>query len=71
MKLIVELAAEDEIPALVNIHDVPLARAFAKRIIGLNAGVIVFDGPTADLTTEALERIYGGAVPGSLAGASG
>jgi phosphonate transport system ATP-binding protein len=70
MQLIVELAAEDEIPALVNIHDVPLARAFARRIIGLNAGVIVFDGPITALTTEALERIYGGAVPDSLAGAS-
>jgi len=71
MKLIVELAAEAGIPALVNIHDVPLARAFARRIIGLNAGVIVFDGGTADLTPEALERIYGGAVPDALAGASG
>ncbi|MGH7323937.1 MAG: phosphonate ABC transporter ATP-binding protein [Candidatus Rokuibacteriota bacterium] len=60
MKLIVELAAEDGIPALVNMHDVPLARAFARRIIGLRAGEIVFEGTVSALTAEALETIYGG-----------
>ncbi len=60
MRLIVELAAEDGIPALVNIHDVPLARAFARRVIGLRGGEIVFEGPVAELTAGALERIYGG-----------
>ena len=62
MRLIVELAAEDKIPALVNIHDVPIARAFARRIVGLNAGRVVYDGPVAGLTPEMLERIYGGAL---------
>jgi phosphonate transport system ATP-binding protein len=62
MRLIVELAAEDEIPALVNIHDVPIARAFAKRIVGLNAGRVVYDGPVDGLTADVLERIYGGAM---------
>ncbi|MBI1734662.1 MAG: phosphonate ABC transporter ATP-binding protein [Candidatus Rokubacteria bacterium] len=61
MELIVGLAAEDGIPALVNIHDVPLARAYARRIIGLRDGVIVSDGPAADLDAATLERIYGGA----------
>jgi phosphonate transport system ATP-binding protein len=46
----------------VNIHDVPLARAFAKRIIGLREGEIVYDGPVSDLTRAALETIYGGAL---------
>jgi phosphonate transport system ATP-binding protein len=62
MRLIVALAAEDEIPALVNIHDVPIARAFAKRIVGLNAGRVVYDGPVDGLTADVLERIYGGAM---------
>ena len=61
MALIVGLAAEDGIPALINIHDVPLARAFARRIIGLRDGEIVFDGPVSTLDEAALERIYGGA----------
>ena len=62
MALITGLAAEDGIPALVNIHDVPLARAFARRIIGLHAGRIVFDGPPSHLDDAALVRIYGAAV---------
>ena len=59
MALITDLAAEDGIPALVNIHDVPLARAFARRVLGLTAGRLVFDGPPAALDEAALERIYG------------
>jgi len=62
MRLIVELAAEDGIPALVNIHDVPIARAFARRIVGLNAGRVVYDGSVAGLTPDVLERVYGGAL---------
>ena len=62
MALITDLAAEDGIPALVNIHDVPLARTFARRIIGLAAGRIVFDGPPAALDEVALARIYGASV---------
>ena len=62
MELIVGLAAEDGIPALVNIHDVPLARAFARRIIGLRDGLVVYDGPVERLDGAALEQIYGGAI---------
>jgi phosphonate transport system ATP-binding protein len=61
MELIVGLAAEDGIPALVNIHDVPLARAFARRIIGLNAGRVVYDGGVDGLTADVLDRVYGAA----------
>ena len=62
MRLIVDLAAEDGIPALVNIHDVPIARAFARRIVGLNAGRVVYDGAVAGLTADVLERVYAGAL---------
>ena len=62
MALITELCAEARIPALVNIHDVPLARRFAQRIVGLTAGRVVFEGGPAALDGAALERIYGGAV---------
>jgi phosphonate transport system ATP-binding protein len=61
MALITRLAAEEQIPALVNIHDVALARRFAQRILGLNEGVFVFEGAPGDLTREALDLIYRGA----------
>ena len=61
MALITELAVEARIPALINIHDVPLARRFAQLIIGLGAGRVVFEGPPAALDRAALGVIYGGA----------
>jgi phosphonate transport system ATP-binding protein len=59
MRLLVELAHERGTPALVNIHDVGLAQAFADRIIGLSAGQIVFDGTPQQLTAAVLTKIYG------------
>ena len=59
MRLLRELAAERQTPALVNIHDVGLAQRFADRVVGLSGGVVVFDGPAASLTPEVLTRIYG------------
>ena len=59
MRIIVELAHERGTPALLNIHDVPLAQAHADRIVGLTAGRIVFDGKPGDLTEKVLTLIYG------------
>ncbi|MEE4119412.1 MAG: phosphonate ABC transporter ATP-binding protein [Paracoccaceae bacterium] len=59
MRLITEVCAERGLPAIVNIHDVPLAQQFMQRIVGLRTGRIVFDGPPAELTEEALTTIYG------------
>jgi phosphonate transport system ATP-binding protein len=38
---------------------VALAQQFARRIVGLRGGEIVFDGPASDLTAEVLTTIYG------------
>ncbi|MFG1240642.1 phosphonate ABC transporter ATP-binding protein [Xanthobacter autotrophicus DSM 597] len=59
MRLIVEVCAERQLAAIVNIHDVALAQMFVQRIIGLKAGRIVFDGPPEALDTAALTAIYG------------
>jgi phosphonate transport system ATP-binding protein len=59
MRLIRELATERDTPALVNIHDVVLAKTFSDRIVGLKDGAVIFDGAPAELTEEALTLIYG------------
>jgi len=59
MRLLVELCAERGLAAIVNIHDVALAQQFARRIVGLRAGRIVFDGPSEALGPEQLTAIYG------------
>ena len=59
MRLLMELADEHGLSAIINIHDVPLAQLFVKRIVGLKDGEIVFDGDTANLTPDVLTTIYG------------
>ena len=59
MRLILELCGERGLAAIINIHDVTLARQFAHRIVGLRKGVVVFDGKPDALTTDALTTIYG------------
>ncbi len=59
MRLICELCQERQLTAIINIHDVLLARLFAQRIVGLQQGTIVYDGSPDGLTPEVLTRIYG------------
>lgn len=59
MRLITELCDERGLAAIINIHDVALARQFCPRIVGLRFGEIVFDGTPEQLDTAALGRIYG------------
>jgi phosphonate transport system ATP-binding protein len=59
MRLIKELCGERKLSAIINIHDVMLAQSFAERIVGLQLGQIVYDGPPNRLTAEVLTRIYG------------
>ncbi len=59
MRLVQEICAERNLPAIINIHDVVLAQGFTERIVGLRAGLIVFDGPAGDLDEKALTEIYG------------
>ncbi|MFD1571168.1 phosphonate ABC transporter ATP-binding protein [Halorubrum laminariae] len=63
MRLLTEIAAEQDIPVLINIHEVDLATDYADRIVGLHDGEIVFDGPPADLQDGALDRVYRGGDP--------
>ncbi|MCR9257836.1 MAG: phosphonate ABC transporter ATP-binding protein [Alphaproteobacteria bacterium] len=59
MRLICELCEERGLAAIINIHDVMLAQMFAKRIVGLRLGEIVYDGPPNNLTPDVLTEIYG------------
>jgi phosphonate transport system ATP-binding protein len=60
MELIAHRAGERDIPVVVNIHNVDLARRFADRIVGMSKGEIVFDGPPQALEDRHLMQIYGG-----------
>lgn len=59
MRLIQAACEERNLPAIVNLHDVQLARFFADRVIGLRDGEIVFDGTPDQLDDGQLTTIYG------------
>jgi len=59
MRLIIEICGERDLPAVINIHDVVLARQFTERIIGLQNGQVVFDGAPSALDDGVLTQIYG------------
>ena len=60
MELISKRAGERDIPVIVNIHNVALAKRYADRIVGMSKGEIVFDGPPRELEDSHLLKIYGG-----------
>jgi len=54
-----ELCEENQLTAIINIHDVALAQMYAERIVGLREGSIVYDGSPDDLKPDVLTEIYG------------
>lgn len=61
MELLTTIAAEEDIPVLLNIHEVGLAIEYADRIVGLHDGELVFDDTPAALNDDARDVIYRGA----------
>jgi phosphonate transport system ATP-binding protein len=58
MNDLVRVARDEGVPTLIGLHDVPLARSFADRVVGIADGNTIFDGPPSDLDDQALDRIY-------------
>lgn len=51
---------EMKITVLINIHHVDLALKYASRIIGVRAGEVIYDGPSANVDQAVLDKIYQG-----------
>jgi phosphonate transport system ATP-binding protein len=60
MSLLRDLGTAKNIPIIVNMHDVELAKRFAGRVIGMAGGAVVYDGAPSDLSDAQLTKIYGG-----------
>ena len=69
MGLIKTMAQEFGVPCLCNIHDVALAMEFCNRIIGLQDGVKMFDGPVEQMDQAKLDEIYADEVTTDSSGA--
>lgn len=58
MSLIKQMTTELKVPCLCNIHDVTLALEFCNKIIGLQDGKKMFDGPAEEMDQSMLDKIY-------------
>lgn len=60
LEILASLAKSQNVPVLVNMHDVNLAKRFATRIVGMTGGKVVYDGGADGLSETILKQIYGG-----------
>jgi phosphonate transport system ATP-binding protein len=59
MDALADINRRDGITVLTNLHTLDTARTYCRRIIGMSAGRVVFDGAPEQLTDAALREIYG------------
>jgi len=59
MDLLQQLNQTHHCTVLVSLHQVEYAIKYCPRTIALNAGRVVYDGPSSELTPELLAELYG------------
>ncbi|MDH6374068.1 phosphonate ABC transporter ATP-binding protein [Paenibacillus sp. VTT E-133280] len=59
MEYLRRICSDMGITVIINLHQVDVAMKFSDRIIGVNEGSIVYDGPPSEITNELLRTIYG------------
>lgn len=58
LSLLHAICKEDDITAIVSLHQVELARHYADRIVGMRAGKVVLDGRPAQFSERDLAELY-------------
>ena len=61
-----DLNAKDGLTVVVTLHHVEYALRYCRRVVALQAGKVVFDGPATDLTRALLIDIYGPEIEDAL-----
>lgn len=59
MELLAEINRNDGITVVVSLHQVGFALKYCQRVVALDRGRIVYDGPAESLSAERLRAIYG------------
>jgi phosphonate transport system ATP-binding protein len=60
MEALQTICRERNLPVIVNLHSLDIARRYCTRVVAMAKGAIVFDGPPGGLTPVVLERVYAG-----------
>ena len=59
MEILAKINREDQCTVLVSLHQVDVAIKYCPRVIALNQGQVVFDGPSSSITPKLLRGLYG------------
>jgi phosphonate transport system ATP-binding protein len=60
MDALQKICRERNVPVIVNLHSLEIARRYCTRIVAMSKGAIVFDGPPSGLSEAVLDRVYAG-----------
>jgi phosphonate transport system ATP-binding protein len=60
MEALSRICRERNVPVIVNLHSLEIARRYCTRVVAMAKGSIVFDGPPSALTPAVIERVYAG-----------
>lgn len=63
MDVISGIARNDGITVVMSLHQLDLARKYATRIVALNAGSVIFDGPPGGLSDAIVKRVFAQRTP--------
>ena len=59
LELLRDIQHDRNLTVLMNSHNLELSREFSQRLIGLNQGLVVFDGPADTAAEDILTAVYG------------
>lgn len=59
MRYLEQLNEEDGITVLCSLHFLDLVHRYAGRVVGLQAGEVLFDGSPEELTPQRFKEVYG------------
>ena len=59
LELLRDIRRDRNLTILMNSHNLDLSRKFSRRLIGLNQGLVVFDGPADTPAEDILSAVYG------------
>ena len=59
MESLREIHERDGLPVVCNLHTLDTARRYCDRIVGMQAGKLVFDGTPDQLDSASVREIYG------------
>jgi len=58
MKLLSDIARQENLTVIASLHQVELALGWSTRIIGLRSGIVVLDSPASKVSKAALAKFY-------------